>query len=68
MTVDEKTEMPERGGKRDRAKTHVIYYATDDELRSNENAWKLDTVRGLATVNKPCDELRVLGGTFGGDA
>eukprot|EP00974_Lingulodinium_polyedra_P009794 940870-Lingulodinium_polyedra.AAC.1 len=47
-TVDEKTEMPERGG-RNKAKTRVIYYATDDEMQSNGNVWKLDVVRDLAT-------------------
>eukprot|EP00974_Lingulodinium_polyedra_P067307 6516746-Lingulodinium_polyedra.AAC.1 len=41
-TVDEKTEMPERGGKRNRAKTHAIYYATYDEMQSNENVWEFD--------------------------
>eukprot|EP00974_Lingulodinium_polyedra_P075664 7331026-Lingulodinium_polyedra.AAC.1 len=59
--------MPERGGGRNRAKTLAIYCATDDEMQSNEGVWKLDTVRDLAAVNRPNDELRVLGGTLGGD-
>eukprot|EP00974_Lingulodinium_polyedra_P041813 4015384-Lingulodinium_polyedra.AAC.1 len=59
--------MPERGGKRNRAKTHAIYYATDDEMQANENVWKFDAARDLAAVDRPDDELRVRGGTLGGD-
>eukprot|EP00974_Lingulodinium_polyedra_P102009 9879861-Lingulodinium_polyedra.AAC.1 len=60
--VDERTEATTRGGKRNVAKTHVIYYATDDDMKKHADAWKLTDVKTKATVNTPADTLRVLGG------
>eukprot|EP00974_Lingulodinium_polyedra_P041713 4006831-Lingulodinium_polyedra.AAC.1 len=65
--VDERTEATTRGGKRNVEKTHVIYYATDDDIRNHDADWEMSDVRTKATVNTAADALRVLGGTLGGD-
>eukprot|EP00974_Lingulodinium_polyedra_P033314 3203374-Lingulodinium_polyedra.AAC.1 len=39
--VDERTEATTRGGKRNVEKTHVIYYATDDDLKNHVDEWKM---------------------------
>eukprot|EP00974_Lingulodinium_polyedra_P085473 8277990-Lingulodinium_polyedra.AAC.1 len=45
----------------------LLYYAIDAAPEKNNLTWDMERAREFATVNTPDDELRVLGGTFGGD-
>ena len=64
--VDTTCQNPKRGGVRNRTKTHVIVYATAQQLQQNHAAWRRTEIRQKATLNTPLDPLKTLGATLGG--
>ena len=64
--VDITCQDPKRGGIRNRTKTHVIIYASQDQIQQHQLTWNLAALQGEATLNTPHDELRTLGATLGG--
>ena len=57
---------PKRGGVRNRPKTHVILYATPEQLQQKQHSWGISQIEQKATFNTPLDPLKTLGATLGG--
>ena len=64
--VDADCKDPKRGGIRNRTKTHVIIYATPQQIQHEEHTWNTQAITKRATLNTPTDELRSLSATIGG--
>ena len=63
--VDVTCQGPKRGGICNRTKTHVILYASPQELQVNHLAWGISEIQQKATLNTPTDPLNTLGATLG---
>ena len=64
--VDTTCQDPERGGICNRPKTHVILYATPEQLQHNQDNWNIAQTQQKATLNTPLDPFKTLGATLGG--
>ena len=64
--VDTTCQDPKRGGVRNPTKTHVILYASPQDLQLNHSAWGINQIQQKATLNTPSDPLKTLGATLGG--
>ena len=51
-------EDPNRGRVRNRLKTHVIIYATLEQVQEHQYEWNLDMLNGKATLTEPIDDLK----------
>ena len=60
--VDTTCQDTTRGGVRNRTKTHVILYATAQQLQYNHLTWGIHEIQQKATLNTPTDPLKTLGG------
>ena len=54
------------GAMRNAKKTEVVYYATRDEMERNSSIWRLEEVRGMASLLTPEDANLTLGVAIGG--